>query len=691
MKEKFFKKISYVADTFEGLVEELKAFTKEKLGTEYEDFAQDDVAMLLIEWISYVGASVSWGTDRKLSDNIMELTRSLKIANYMSESEGLKLKGRTPQMTEMTLRNENLTPVLIEKDSIVKTSVGDFLIPNNVTVANGSDIEVMAYEMIKVSADIISDGEIFQVVNLIDIGLDDINTSIVYNKTTIISSPDDENIGIENWTEIDFLPHINEDVIDDYDYRYFTVDYVNNKITFGDGITGRALPQGTINISFYMTRGLTVDIPQIKNNSISKILNPVTEDEYLINVVSNTQGDGASNGDIDLEHIKYLYKSFKRARDVAITLEDFEFFAMNCNCSSGKVAMAKAYTWKNVEENTDVISIEKSIYNLFNTFMSDLQDLYSNFKRDVDLLKSDLVELKTFISYVKESAASFNLTFNSLKTSYSSTIETSKIALLNCKNKFSEKITLEEDIPSYYYDFSNERNIMDSSFSEFNILLKTFGNLKDINGRTFDDYILLINNYSKLFDVDLDAFLEDNYKQLLEVLFIKLNDQIQKILYAPETVGVISLVVLTIDENGFYKQANRNLIKELYLSLNKVSAPNIVLNIQDGYSNILNGRVKLKVKIKKIDDGFSFQVIKEKISSYLSETYKKLNFGEGISIYDVTTGIEENVSGVKRVGVEIFELIPNGEEKMLTIDEFGDLDMSDNDNKLLQSIVIEVS
>lgn len=690
MDKNYFKNINYIADTFEGLVDSLKSYTRQKLGTEYEDFANDDASSLILEWISFVGSSISWSSDRKLSDNIMEFTRSLRVATGMAESEGLKLRGRTPQMTEITVRNISTSSIQIEKNSIAKTEVGDFLIPTSYSISSGGEISIIAYEMSYYEFNIESSGDIFQVIDLSNIGLDDIDSSIVSNQMTVISSPDDNDIGEESWKEIDFLPHIDENVIDEHDYRYFTVNYIDNKVSFGDGVTGRILPAGNLKISFYTTRGLTTDIPQIKNNSISKILNPLTENEYPLTILSNTSGLGASNGDLDLQRIKYLYKGFKRARDVAINLEDFEYFAMNCDCSAGKVAKAKAYVWKTTEENADIIKIETDMYNLFNSFISNLQDLYTSFKSLVNTINTEVIEIKTFLAYIKEVVNSFSLTFSSMKTSYSSTLDTSKAALASCKNQYQSLLEGQENVPSFYYDFSNERNIMDTSFSEFNILLKTFDNLKSIKGKSIDDYILSMNKFSDQLSVDLGTFLEDNYKQSFKVLFDNLNNQIQKILYSPETSNVVSLVVLTQDDNGFYKQANRFLIKELYLKLNKVSAPNIVLNIQDGYSNVLDGRVKLKIKLKEVDDGYSSQILREKVSAFLSDKYKVLDFGEGISVYDVASSIENNIPGVTRAGVEIFEIIPENDEKMLDIDEYGDLDMTGNKDKLLQAIIIEV-
>ena len=691
MSSNYFNRIKHVADTFEGLVEELKGFTREKLGTEYEDFGNDDTATLLMEWIAYVGASVSWSSDRKLADNIMEFTRSLSIATAMAESEGLKLRGRSPQMTEITIQSESANSISIEKNSIAKTSVGDFLIPVDYTVPPGVTIKILAYEMSLVEFTINSTGEVFQTFELSDMALDDIDSSIVSNRTSIINRVDEDGSDYEEiWKEIDFLPHINKNITDSNENRYFTINYIDNKLSFGDGITGERLPKGTLDISLYTTRGLTKEIPQIKNNSISKILNPVTEEEYPITIISNSQGVGASNGDLDLEHVKYLYKGFKRARNVAINKEDFEFFAMNCDCSAGKVAKANAYIWQTTEENADILKVERDMYSIFNTFIESLQALYESFKGIIKEVNAEVIELKTFMAYIKEMVNSFDLTFGSLKTSYTSTLESSKSALLSCKSRYGEKIPEDVEPPTFYYDFSNERSIMDTAFSEFNILLKTFGNLKSIEGKGLDDYIISMNRFSDRFSVDLGEFLEENYKQSFQVLFSRLNDQIQKILYSPETSNIISLVVLTEDEDGYYRQANRYLIKELYLNLNRVSAPNIVLNIQDGYSNILNGRVKLKVKLKEVDSGYSQQIVKEKVQSFLSKKYKRLEFGEGISVYDVASSIESNISGVDRAGVEILEIVPNGEEHILNIDEYGDLDMSNHSDKLLQAIVIEV-
>jgi len=670
----YFDKINFVADTYDGLITTLKGMTKDKLGDAYEDFSNDDVATLIMEWMAFVGSSVSWSSDRKLSDNIIELTRSLKVATILAESEGLKLFGRTPQ--SVTVNVISTTDTTIPVNSIVRTSSGNFvtLAETKVfaydgtvnTIANIDAIEATKYSLSKQIT-----GESFQKIDLSESGLD-IGQSIV-NKSIVISFYSEED---DSWSEVDYFTYDSEKV--------FTVDYINNYLKFGDNITGTIPPEGSINISFLVTRGLDIDIPQLKNGDVSAILDPDSEEEISVSILSNSQGRGASLGDLDLDRIKELYKGFKSSRQSCLSTDDFENFAMRTICNSGRVGLAKAYVWRDTKQNSVILQVKKEMSLLFLDFIEKLKRLQLQLQSDIISFKEEMFKLKTFLSYMKILAGKLDTQLDELKGSYKTTLGMTQSAIEACKQNGKTEIDTKVT-NDFYYDFSSEKNIMDDAFSQFGITITAFDKLTDIEGRTIDDYIVLINEIEEKFKIDIDETLDQKYKTEISRLFKTLDVELQNLLYSPETASIINLVILVEDTNGDYVRASNALLQELYNKFIGNYDPSIILNLQDGYSSILSNILTINVKLKEVDTGYSKEIIKTKIKQYLGKNYKRLDFGEGLTVYEVINDIETNVKGVKKAGVQFTD--SSGE---LYIDDFGDLDMSEMTDILIQNIKITV-
>jgi len=687
----YFNKINFVADTYDGLLATLKGMTKDKLGDAYEDFSNDDVATLIQEWLAFVGASLSFSSDIKLSDNIVELTRSLKVLTILAESEGLKLSGRSPQTVEILVKS-NINTV-IPAGSIVRTSSGNFITSSsvNVPVYDGTDNtikSVSAFEGVRQTITIQSNGKPFEKFDLSSGGID-IGQSIVYNSVELVFAGRNDN----NWREVDYFKYNIEyekeaDGIDKLTAsQVFTVDYINNNLKFGDNITGVIPEAGNIEISFYVTRGADINVPQLKNGDVSAIIDGFSEEELIgITIIGNSQGKGASIGDLNLERIKELYKGYKFSRQSCLTLSDFENFAKRCICNSGRVSIAKAYVWREVIENAVITETEREMSILFDTFIEKLRQTQQRLQDDIKVFKNEIFKLKTFLAYMKTLASKLDTQLDDLQSSYKTSLELTKSAISACKtngktNEIDLKVTND-----FYYDFSSEKSIMDDAFSVFNITVLAFDKLTDIEGRTINDYITLISELEEKFKIDIDETLTNRYKSDINRLFNNLNNEINNLLYSPETASVINLVVLIEDNNGNYIKASNVLLQELYMAFLGNYDPSVLLHIQDGYGSIIDNALKIKVKLKEVDIGYSKEIIKIKVKRYLSDNYNRLLFGQGLTVYEVINDIETNVSGVRKAGVQLID-----KTDQLVIDDYGDLDMGSMSDKLIQNIEIEVS
>ena len=683
--------VNFIADTYEGLLENLKSETKRLFGNDgYEDFSRDDVATLLMEWIAFSVSSLSWSSDRKISDNIMELTRSLRIAGFISKSAGLKLKGRTPQSVNITVTNKKTINITIPKYSTVVTTNGNFILTSDVIIGGGLSVTFTAIEanLLEFSGNL--SGNAFQSFNLITAGIDDIQ-SIVPESAIVSIESDNQNESVDGfWVESDVL---NYNVANDVNKnRYYTIDYINNTLEFGDGITGALPDKGLVKISFLVTKGDAVT--QLKSGDVRAILSYTDNANINDITITNEIGYSGNSGDFDLEKIKHLYRGFKPSKSACITLEDFENHALRFQSQYGNVAVAKAIVWKNFKENSYIHSIKVSMFNLFEDFIKQLSIKLDLIKKEISSLLFDVSAFRVFIRYFKNTVSSMKNNIASMRTIYESTIDTSRSALSVCKSQAKIKPVDNLDTSSlviennFQYDFSNEKATMDDSISKIEKYLSIFDDPKDINDKSIDDFLSMFNNhYSVITSVSIDAIVSDYYRKVFSDLFEQLENQVNTLLYDPSTASVISLMIMAKNGNNFVP-INIKLINDLYLYFNGIKDPTVVLSIVDGIGSVIRDKIEISIKVNEIKSGYSISTIKKRIEDIILELYSNMTFGQGILLYDISKAIDDNVRGVISTSAKIN--ITDSTLEDIEIDEFGNLDISAVPNRIIQGIKVTV-
>lgn len=659
-------------DTYTEYYDMLKAHLDAKFGGQFSDLPDDDPSLLLIEWIAFSMQAISWTTDKKVTDVIVELTSSLRIAGYIAKSNGMKPQGRSPIVLLLTLSNTGTGEIFIPKYSSITASSGaEFYFLTDVTI--GSDtveqVEVFSGELIQTS---------YQATNKINQQID-ISSFMDVNEYSIVEG----SIQIDNWTEQEFLSFELT--------NQFVVDYINSVIEFGDGITGN-IPSNVIDLVLLITQGQDDSIDGLSDIEFESVTpynrNDLAYDNLLIESIQIMSA--GTTGDLDLDRLKRMFPVYQVARYTCIKAEDFEVFGERFTYNGMRISQAKAYLFIDPETDIEIVSTKSDFWNAFqeileiyttytdnfqsqisnlevilesiSLYLSGFSQLMSNISSQVSSISNLATQLaknvSTEIELVKESAQAFDQ--NGDVIAFKTPLSTEGLRLEEIDHSYSPNIN------SIFFDIKSEA----ANISSFSNIISAF---KDQNGQTINDYVsdllTLTSNIKSIEDEILDQQVA-LFKEQFVTIFEQISTNLSRVLTAAGTTSIMKLSCIVRDSSGTIVPIAQEFTQKIQEYFRTIKDPMMQLEVIDGSVAVVTG-AKIKVQVRKVERGATSMIVISRIRDLLSKTYSNSVIGFGSSIYrDEIETLVHSVYGAE--GVDILIEKPDDDSRVY-LDEYGNL------------------
>lgn len=365
--EQKLSEIDYAATDFLSLKNSLINYIKAVYPLDYQNFNESDLALMLIELVSYMGAVMSLKTDMLANENFLATAKSRSSVSKLLSLIGVRMRGPVAAAAnaELTLQealaaeyarmhSSNRTVVTTSPEdggavsyTVYKTKDGVVVPANagsNVTLYKQESVggrgEVWNNIILVEGAFAVEKGNVLTSIGSVTIPLT--QGPVIENSVEVFISTDiDEAAGA--YTQVDNIFQSSGSTSKIFEMRRDEVG--GGVVFFGDGSTGTAPPINSRYVISYRIGGGT------RGNALTNSLNlaTVVQDEngarYSGNVYNISQVTGGANAQSVSEAKRYAPLTFAR-QDRVVTLEDYVNFCSNFVGPFGKIARATAATRK---------------------------------------------------------------------------------------------------------------------------------------------------------------------------------------------------------------------------------------------------------------------------------------------------------------------------------------------------------
>jgi len=379
--------INFTGSDFLSLREGIISYIKAVYPTEYQNFTESDLGMMLVEIIAYMGSVISLKTDVLANENFLRTAKNRNNVQKLLELVGVRMKGPLSATA-----NASLTFPTVPFNLGVETEFSFPAADRNYTVASPEDNASVNYTLYKVTNGILEDptsdssivltgaesegaeGKVWK--NLI------IQEGAYVTEEGVFTTGDSvKTITLQESPVIDgsVEVYINSDIggvggaytqVESVFFasggtdKIFEVSYDDDfaaTVIFGDDTLGTAPDLNSTYLVSYRVGGGTRG--NLSTGALSITTDSLGTAGYTVQgILTNTDlATGGSEAE-SVEHAKrYGPLTFKR-QDRVVTLEDFVTFANNFSSGKGSIGKAtasvrKAYSSANI---IDLFVLEKA-------------------------------------------------------------------------------------------------------------------------------------------------------------------------------------------------------------------------------------------------------------------------------------------------------------------------------------------
>lgn len=350
--------IDYSATDFVTLRNRFIEYIKAVYPLDYNNFAESDLGMVLIELIAYMGSVMSLKADMLANENFLRTAKNRNNVRKLLELIGVSMRGPigAAANASLTLDSAAASDLSITPDKRVVTITSpEDGGPLNFTIYKITDglIDPVAADSNITLAIDESEGEdalVWENIALLE-GALAVETGTFNATNTIKSVPLTQSPVIQNSVEVYIGTEVDASgawrLVDnlyfasgsnDKVYQVIYNDDLNATVVFGDGILGRSPAANASYTITYRVGGGT------RGNILNELINyPVTLGSNTGIIQNTSQATGGRDAET-IEHAKkYAPYTFKR-QDRLVTLEDFTTFVTNFVGTAGSTGKATAVT-----------------------------------------------------------------------------------------------------------------------------------------------------------------------------------------------------------------------------------------------------------------------------------------------------------------------------------------------------------
>lgn len=356
--------IDYGSTDFATLRQSLIDYIKAVYPTDYNNFVESDLGMMLIELVSYMGAVISLKSDMLANENFITTAKDIDSVRKLFKLVGINMNGPTSAQADAEVSVDGVAE--LTNDLSLEPSQRVF------TVTSPQDGEALTYTLYATQNGIVdnlnSNGTITFTANssstytnavLLEgafaIQSGTFTTLDVLKTIKLTESPVIQN-SVQVYIDYPSNPKVNgvyRQVNNLYqasstDDRVFEVVYSDDfsaKVVFGDGSNGVSPPSlAPYTITYRVGGGSRGNIPTNFMNVVGTgTYNSVADQP--IRVVQSAIGTGGSDAET-IDHVKKYGPLFFKTQDRIVSLDDYKAFANKFTSPLGTTGKATAVTRK---------------------------------------------------------------------------------------------------------------------------------------------------------------------------------------------------------------------------------------------------------------------------------------------------------------------------------------------------------
>lgn len=665
-------KVRYAGFDFDTSVDELLARLQVEYGTDFNDFAQSSLGLLLIDLEAYGIDGMSFYLDRRASEVYMSTARTRRAVALLARQLGYKPRSAVASTVdlEIALSQVQAFAVTLPKGHTMSAGGLTYSVAESVTFAAGdgpNDIQVVAcYEGQKLSETFVSNGQPNQVFELRRIPE---GQFVLQNTFTVVADG-------APYTEVDFLEFEKTNQVE--------IDYLNGIVRFGDGQVGNIPASGTsILVEYVVTSGKNGQIPKDTITALDPLVVLFTNIEFEV-----TQPDKSLPGDDpeSLESIKSNAGRKFKTRSVAVTKEDYESLATAyADPLYGRVAVAKALSTRSAsndlelqanlatitssgvaaatsilqalavinsavtaattaseEANTSIVNVSEKV----TTALSSLETAIGLIRQ----LRGTALEIDNGTTLIAEAVTAATTAINAYTVAGSTQITSAdKTTLLGYVNTIAAQATSIQGFVNQQTTDATSTNanltVVDDALNEIGedestgLIAEILDSISDV-----DNNLVIISTQGTLIEVaaNSDTTAVTDAAQAIQ-------EHVDRILSADCNANLITVPILSRDAAGFYTAPSAGLLASLrnYLEARNDAAHSV--EVVSGEPFLIPAVITLRIGIKP---GVSPSVISATATNIADSILKNRQFGA--NLYEGTIGaVLEALPGVVFANVRI--------------------------------------
>lgn len=317
--------LNYTNQDFWSLKSRLVTFTREKFGSDFNDFIESSLAIMLIENWAFIGDTLSFKIDQIANelfiDTVTELDNAFRLAKLVgfqptppiagksmwtartNTAQDVDLYIETPLNVDIINNDQQLTIELFPADQYNRPIYDQPIIISANTVVNSSIVGLQG-----------------QTYNETFLGNGEINQNLLLKYTPVLLDSIRVYVDGQRWKEVDFFT----ESAPRPEYRIEYNSDFSVYVIFGNNRAGLLPPVGSSISVVYRVGGGTVG--NIVSNFVSyDVLVPIEGRGYSVpvNFTNYTKGQFGSSGDT-VEDIRRKLPVWTKTQDRAVTGSDYK-------------------------------------------------------------------------------------------------------------------------------------------------------------------------------------------------------------------------------------------------------------------------------------------------------------------------------------------------------------------------------
>ena len=410
LKETF---IDYASTDFLTLRSSLIAYIEAVYPTDYNNFAESDLGVMMIELIAYMGSVMSLKSDMLANENFITTAKDINSVRKLFDLIGISLKGPTSSQATLDISVDNVTAL---DDTLL-------LAPSErvVSVISPQDGEALTYTVYRVA-----EGKVDNINNTASVSFTssvDSSSTGTYSDAVLlegafaVQSGTFSEIGVFKEISLDEKPVIQNSAevyitstnasadgvyrqvdsiyqassLDDKVFQVVYSDDYSAKIIFGDGSNGIAPPpQSEYTISYRVGGGN-------RGNSPNSYVNAVGTGTYGaastgVRFLQTSIATGGADAE-SIDHAKKYGPLYFRTQDRVVSLDDYIAFANTFTSPVGTTGKATAVTRKAYSSANiiDLYLLEKASNNQYQKASLSFKDSLLTKLEDKKMLTDEVV------------------------------------------------------------------------------------------------------------------------------------------------------------------------------------------------------------------------------------------------------------------------------------------------------------